>query len=689
MTQCYSQVTLAPLSRFIKGKYRCDHQTNPGLVFVCLISIDTYLYRMGDLNLEQQTKPTTPVWRVLKRMMSTLLRPEMKRWRGRIVLALLLTFVAKAFSVSAPVFLGEGLNRAADVAKAAGNAEAAGYIALQDAPSGFGPFEAVGAPFLWFVFLFGAARFFANGLPQARDAFFTRVTQDAQRLVAVEAFAHAQKQSLQFHLTRRAGALSRVIERGASSIEFLLRFVAFNIGPTLIELALAAVVMAALYSVPIAIISVFTVFAFAAVTILITEWRSSLRRAVNEADTKLRAISTDTLTNFETVKSFVAESRETGRYDGAVQIFAKKYVRSMQSLHLLNASQEFIMTTGLLAAVIFGALAVSQGDMKVGDVTAIVLMLSNIYRPLMILGFAWREIRQGTVDIEKLHDLLDLKPGVEDANDARELTRIDGPISFENVYFAHEGRESGLKGVRFDIPSGAYVALVGPSGAGKSTVLKLLLRFFDPTRGAIKIDGQDIRKFKQASLRKAFGIVPQDVALFNDTLRFNLTYAKPDASDDELTQALKAAQLTEFVGSLPMGLDTLVGERGLKLSGGERQRVGLARAILSNPMVLILDEATSSLDSQTERDVQSALNEASRGRTTLAVAHRLSTIAHADFILVMNNGEIIERGTHKQLLEKGGLYAELWQRQITDAFGDHPNRGAKIEEKATQSVSMG
>ena len=585
----------------------------------------------------------------LARMTKVLLRADLKRWRPRMAAAALVTLAAKGFAVAAPVFMGAGINRVVD---SDGSAAA--------------------APFIFSFASFAVARFLSNGLPQARDAFFTRVTQDANRVVAVEAFSHAQAQSLQFHLTRRAGAINRIIERGAGAMEFLLRFLAFNIGPTAVELALAAGVMAALYSWTLAAASVATVIAYTIFTVIITEWRNQQRRAMNEADTELRAITMDTLTNFETVKAFASEKRETDRYDRAMQAYNDRYVTQAQSLALLNSVQELVMTAGLLAVALLASFSVRDGALKPGDITAVILMLTNIYRPLNILGFAWREIKQGAVDIEKLFDLLDLKPGIEDRPGAGVLAPDRGSIRFENVSFTHEGREGGLDGVSFEIPGGGFVGIVGPSGAGKSTILKLLFRFYDPSQGRILIDGVDIRDVTQASLRAALGLVPQEVVLFNDTLRFNLAYAKPEASDKEIMSAARRAQLDAFIAGLPKGLDTRVGERGLKLSGGEKQRVGVARAILLDPAILVLDEATSSLDSKTEKEVQAALAEASRGRTTIAVAHRLSTIARADIIFVLDNGSIAEQGRHEVLLSRDGLYASLWRRQTEtgDAAGE-------------------
>ncbi len=606
-------------------------------------------------DIEAQGGAAAPFGRSVSRMFAVLFRPEMARWRFRIALAFFLTVGAKGLAVLAPVLMGEGINALT------GDANAGARLGV------------AGLSFVALLGLFAAARFLAAALPMIRDAFFSAVTQDAQRLIAVDAFRHAQHLDLQFHLTRRSGALNRVIERGVTAMEYLLRFLAFNIGPTIVELGFAAVVLALLYGMQFSLAAIVTVGVYAVFTIVVTEWRNKQRRVLNEADTRLRGIAVDTLTNFETVKSFAAEDREAGRYDSAVQEYNRHYVKIMQSLAALNGGQEFIMTGGLLAVAIMAGYGAVNGSMQVGDVTAIILMLFNIYRPLNILGWAWREIKQGTVDIEKLFQLMDRKAGVADAPDAAEFRPDIGAIRFENVRFAHEGRASGIKDVSFDIPGGAFVGIVGPSGAGKSTILKLLFRFYDPHQGRIAIDNQNLADVTQFSLRKALGLVPQEVVLFNDTLRFNIAYAHPDASDEEIMRAARRAQLGDFITSLPAGLDTRVGERGLKLSGGEKQRVGVARAILGDPPILILDEATSSLDSGTEEEVQAALREAARGRTTVAVAHRLSTVASADFILVLDDGRIMERGSHDELLALNGVYAELWRLQSGGEPHTHPH----------------
>jgi len=599
----------------------------------------------------------------IARLGRILLRPDLARWRPRIVAALLITVVAKVFAVAAPVFFGDAIN-ALTISEGAG-ADGVG--------SGL---SAVATPVVFAILAFAAMRFLANGLPSARDAFFAAVSQDAQRVVVVEAYGHAQHLSLQFHLTRRAGALSRIIERGAAAIDYLLRFLSFNIAPTLIELALASTVLAVRYGAEFAVAAVATVVVYVAFTIYITEWRTRQRRALNVADTDLRARAIDSLTNFETVKAFAAEDRETQRYDDALKGYNKLYVRLMKSLAALNLGQEFIMNIGLLAVSLLAAVAVTGDRLQAGDMAAVVLILYNIYRPLNILGWAWREIRQGAVDMEKLFALLDVAPDVADAPGAKPLETRGGAIRFKNVQFSHEGRSVGLEDVSFDVPAGAFVGVVGPSGAGKSTILKLLFRFYDPKSGSIEIDGQDVRSVRQASLRRALGLVPQEVVLFNDTLRFNIGYAVPEADDAAILEAAARAQLRDFIASLPDGLDTRVGERGLKLSGGEKQRVGIARAILMNPAILVLDEATSSLDSETESDVQAALAEAAKGRTTIAVAHRLSTISRADLIVVLDEGRVVERGTHQELLAVNGRYAALWARQAETGQGADESGGA-------------
>ena len=458
--------------------------------------------------------------------------------------------------------------------------------------------------------------------------------------------------------------MNRVIDRGANAVDFLLRFLVFNILPAIVELALAASVAAVLYGWEFSVIIVAAVAGYALVTYQMTQWRVKIRRQMNEADTEVNARAVDTLTNFETVKAFAAEDREAGRFDEAKSRYAEAAVKSEQSLAALNAAQAAIMNGGLLAVALLGAWMALQGQLQVGDIAALTLMLMQVYQPLNILGWAYREIKQASVDLERLFQVLRLKPEVADQPGASTLKVTGGAVRFSNVSFAHDGRDRSVDNIDLEIPAGAFVGFAGPSGAGKSTLLRLLFRFYDPASGRIEIDGQDIAGVTQSSLRGQLGLVPQDVVLFNTTLRQNILYGRPDADAAALADAVARARLKDFIDALPLGLDTRVGERGLKLSGGEKQRVGVARAILKDPPILILDEATSALDSRTEGEVQAAIAEAARGRTTLAVAHRLSTIARADRLFILDAGRIAETGTHAELLARGGLYASMWAAQI-------------------------
>ncbi len=575
-------------------------------------------------------------------ILKLLARPELSKWRPVMILAVLLTLLSSVLEVISPLLIGHAIN-------------------LVDEAIG-GPASAFVSAVL-FVCLGIGIRFAGAALPQIRDMIFVPASQHAQRVAVVDAFGHAQSLSLGFHQTRRTGALNRVIERGASGIDYLIRFLAFNIGPALVRLVLAAIALGVAFDMRLSLIAIAAVVLYVVATGLITEWRVKQRRRMNVADTNWRAVSVDAMTNFETVKAFAAEKRETKRYEGAVKEYNDRYVEAIRSMYILNFVQALIMNLGLAGVLALSAWNVVEGRMQIGDMTAVMLMLLSLYAPLNILGWAWREIKQGAVDLEKLYGLIGMVPEVADRPGAKALKNPLGAVRFEGVGFTHDARAVGIQDIDFYVPAGKKIAFVGTSGAGKSTLLKLLFRFYDVQSGSVMLDGQDVRDLTQESLRRALGLVPQDVVLFNDTLRANISYGRPDATEAELRDAAKRAQLLDFIESLPDGWETRVGERGLKLSGGEKQRVGIARVILSNPAVLVLDEATSALDSATEAAVQDALDEASKGRTTLMVAHRLSTVQNADEIVVMKAGRVIERGTHEGLLAQSGEYADMWARQ--------------------------
>jgi len=563
--------------------------------------------------------------------------------RWRMVAAWALTITAKIAAVAAPFLLADAINKFSK-----------GHN--QDAL----------APFLAVIAIWTGLRAFASVAPQLRDMLFSPVSAIVQRKLGAHVFAHVHALSVSFHQTKRLGALNRTIDRGLKAIDFLVRFLSFQIVPTVFELVLAASALTFKYGWTFAAAALTTIGIYAWLTFGVTDWRIRFRREMNENDSEASARAVDSLTNFETVKSFAAERRETQRFEEALGAYGQAAVRANNSLSLLNAIQGIVMALGLGAMAALAAHAMLGGRLGPGDIMAATLVMLNLYAPLNILGFAYREIKQGAADMEAMFALLDEKPQVADAPDAIDLPTGPGEVRFENVTFAHDGRTAGLAGVSFTAPAGLRTAIVGPSGAGKSTILRLAFRFYDPDQGRVSVDGYDLKALKQESLRSALGLVPQDVVLFNDTLRFNVTYGRPNATEAEIADALRRAQLSDFVARLPQGLDTKVGERGLKLSGGERQRVGIARVILKDPRILILDEATSALDSRTEGEIQSALEEASRGRTTIVVAHRLSTIADADQIIVLEDGRVAERGTHADLVAREGIYADLWRRQADE-----------------------
>ncbi|WP_104665838.1 ABCB family ABC transporter ATP-binding protein/permease [Ensifer adhaerens] len=526
---------------------------------------------------------------------------------------------------------------------------------------GFLPAFMTGAVML--VLAYNLARLLQAGLNQLRDALFASVGQHAVRQLAYKTFVHMHQLSLRFHLERRTGGLSRVIERGTKGIETIVRFTILNSVPTLIEFLLTAVIFWWGYGFSYLFVTAVTVWLYIWFTVRASDWRIAIRRSMNDSDTDANTKAIDSLLNFETVKYFGNEEMEARRFDKSMERYEAAATQVWTSLGWLNFGQALIFGAGTAVMMIMSALAVQRGEQTLGDFVFINAMLIQLAIPLNFIGFVYREIRQGLTDIEHMFDLLDVRAEVVDRPDASELVIGKGAIAFKDVHFAYDPARPILKGITFEVPAGKTVAVVGPSGAGKSTLSRLLYRFYDVQEGAITIDGQDVRTVTQKSLRSVIGMVPQDTVLFNDTIAYNIRYGRVSASEAEVEAAAEAAQIAEFIRTLPEGFQAMVGERGLKLSGGEKQRVAIARTILKAPPILILDEATSALDTRTEQEIQSALDVVSRNRTTLVIAHRLSTVINADEIIVLKDGVIAERGTHGELIDRDGLYASMWSRQ--------------------------
>jgi ATP-binding cassette subfamily B protein len=559
--------------------------------------------------------------------------------RVRVVLALLLLVAGKLVNIMSPLF----------------------YKYAVDALTV--PNPAIIAVPLAMIVAYGAARVMSQGFNELRNAVFAKVGQRAVRQVALSAFRHIHALSLRFHLERRTGGLARAVERGTAGIEFLLSFMLFNVVPTVFEIALVCAILWRLYNWAFAIVTLVTIVTYIGFTFAVTDWRIRFRREMNARNSEANTKAIDSLLNYETVKYFANEAHEAQRYDSALHAYERAAVKSETTLALLNVGQGAIIATGVVGVMILAGQGVAAGNMTVGDFVLVNAYLLQLYMPLNFLGMVYRNIKQSLTDLEQMMSLLKIAPEIEDRPAAPSLAIRHGAVTFRHVDFRYDARRAILQDVDFVVPPGATLAIVGPSGAGKSTIARLLFRFYDVDQGAIEIDGQDIRDITQDSLRRSIGVVPQDTVLFNDTIFYNIAYGRPGAGRADIEEAARLARIHDFVAALPDGYETMVGERGLKLSGGEKQRVAIARVVLKAPRILIFDEATSALDTKTEREIQASLAEVSTDRTTLVIAHRLSTVVDADQILVLDGGRIVERGDHRDLLGRGGVYAAMWARQ--------------------------
>lgn len=589
-----------------------------------------------------QAKEKLPTARSNLKTIATLL-PYLLEFKGRVIIALSLLILAKLANVSVPLVLKEIVD-ALDSSRA----------------------ELVLPVFL--LLGYGALRLSSTLFGELRDAIFAKVTQRAIRRVANRVFLHLHSLSLRFHLERQTGGVSRDIERGTRGISFLMNFMLFNILPTLLEIGLVMVILISQYDIWIAIITFTTLIAYIALTLVVTEWRMIFRRTMNTMDSKANTQAIDSLLNYETVKYFGNENWEAQRYDIHLQSWEKAAIRNQVSLATLNAGQSGIIAIGMTLLMFFAADKVIEGSMTLGDLVLINAIMLQLYMPLHFLGFVYREIKHALADMEQMFLLLNENREIQDKPDAQTLEIKNASVRFDHVNFSYEPNRQILFDISFDIPAGQNIAVVGHSGSGKSTLARLLFRFYDVQSGSITIDQQDIRDVTQQSLRAALGIVPQDTVLFNDTIYHNIAYGQPDATEQAIYSSADSAHIHDFIESLPKKYETIVGERGLKLSGGEKQRVAIARTILKNPAILIFDEATSALDSQSEKRIQTELKRIAQNRTTLTIAHRLSTIADADQILVMDQGRIVERGTHLKLLATGGIYTKMWELQQQENY---------------------
>ena len=587
------------------------------------------------------TEPTKGSFAVLWRFLPMLWPKDDVELRLRVVVAMVLVLASKAITLLMPF----------------------AYKAVVDAMSGD---KAVWMAAVMLVVAYAGARFGGVLADNLRNAVFEKVGQTAARRLSARVFRHVHSLSLRFHLERRTGSLTKVVERGTKSIDMMLYFLLFNIGPTIIELTAICVIFFVKFGPGLVAATLAVVVIYIAFTRRVSDWRTKLQREMNDVDNQAIGRAVDSLLNYETVKYFGAEEREAQRYDKAVGSFTNAAIRNEVSLAWLNIGQSFITNAMMAGAMAFTVWGWSKGRFTPGDVVLVNSLLMQLFRPLDMLGWVYRSIRQGLIDMEAMFELVDTPAEILDVPGAAPLMVSEGHVRFEDVAFGYEPERIILKGVTLDVPAGTSLAVVGPSGAGKSTLARLLYRFYDPTGGRITIDGQDIAAVTQASLRGAIGIVPQDTVLFNDTIGYNIAYGREGAGQGEVETAAKGAAIDGFIAMLPQGYESMVGERGLKLSGGEKQRVAIARTLLKDPPLLILDEATSALDSRTEEAIQATLDGVARNRTTIVIAHRLSTIVGADQIVVLDAGKVAERGTHAELLAKGGLYAELWMRQAAE-----------------------